>query len=146
MVTWPIPIFLPQAPATALLLTWLQERAEGSCILSSCHFPDWPLCFWRTWPHGPLLSGLFNNAALSPVCPLLVLVMSMSVNTADSHPGPAPLHTHTHTHTSTQKQSSASGSPQVGTQSQQTSPGGSGVPVTPNQLPETVAFPRGTSS
>lgn len=149
MVTWsgPTRISLLQAPATALLLTRLQERAEGSCIPSSCHFPDWPLCLWGAWPHGPLLSGLLNNAALSPVCPLLVLVMSMSVNTTDSHPRPAPPPPpHTHTYTSTQTQSSASGAPQAGTQSQWTFPGGSGVPVIPSQVPETVAFPRGTSS
>ena len=73
-------------------------KGRGFLHSISCYFPDWPLCLWGEWLHGPLLSGLLSNAGLSPVCPQLVLVVSMSVNTADSHPGPPPTHTHTHTH------------------------------------------------
>ena len=63
----------------------------------------------------------------------------MSVNTTGSHPGPRPP-----SHPPAQTQSSTSGAPQVGTQSQLASPGRSGVPMTQIQVPETLAFPRGT--
>lgn len=89
----------------------------------------------------PVVPYSLTKAALSlAVCPALgSRNMSMSANTTGSHPGPRPL-----SYPPAQTQSSASGAPQVGTQSQLASPGRSGVPMTQIQVPETLAFPKGT--
>lgn len=77
VTTWsgPIPPLPSPGHATARLPHPAPGKGRGFLRSISCHFPDWPLCLWGEWLHGPLLSGLLSTPHLSPVCPLLVRVV-----------------------------------------------------------------------